>query len=413
MKHERDIFHTVLRPRSRLFLVAVLVVFVLMIGLSGCNRANRVALTPDPTKTPRPTFTPVRLVIQVPTETPVPPTPTEVPPTPTQGPTATPGPTATQGPTATATPTPDPRYNPLTGLKVEDEAMLHRRPIHARIGNDTGIRPQEGLGAADVVYEDIMDGWALTRFTAVFLSEDPPCIRPLRSARLVNLELAPQYDAALVHTGASDRIRWMLSQSTICDLDEFFHPQPYSILKGYDWRGRFYTDPERVHAYLKKQGKELDALKPGLGFEFSQEGEPAPTGTVAESAHIPLPKLCVVDWKYDAEQGVYLRWVANEPHLDGNTGQQIAVSNVIIQYAAHEATDIVEDSLGNTAIRIVLQGEGPVQICRDGVMIEGKWQRHDLEEFTRFVDADGQPIPLKPGKTWVQFVPLDYELEFK
>ena len=73
----------------------------------------------------------------------------------------------------------------------------------------------------------------------------------------------------------------------------------------------------------------------------------------------------------------------------------------------------MEDSLGNTAIRIVLQGEGRAQICRDGVMIEARWQRHTLEQVTRFVDAAGQPILLKPGKTWVQFVPLDYEPEFQ
>jgi len=401
MRDERHSFTTLAKPRPRFLLATGLAVLILMIGLCGCSGSERTPPTAYPTKTPRPTFTPVRLVIEMSTETPVPPTATEIPPTPTSGPTATP------------TPTPDPYLNPLTGLRVKDPGVLRRRPIHARIGNDPSIRPQEGLGAADVVYEDIMDGWSLTRFTAVFLSEDPPRIRPLRSARLVNLELAPQYDAALVHTGASDKIRWLLSQSTICDLDEFFHPEPYSILQGYDWRGRFYTDPGRIHAYLRKQGKELDTLKPGMGFVFSEEGEPAPSGTPATSVHIPLPKLCVVDWKYDPEQGVYLRWVAGEPHLDGNTGQQITASNVIIQYAAHEATDIVEDSLGNTAIRIVLQGEGPVQICRDGVMIEGKWERHSLEEFTRFVDADGQPIPLKPGKTWVQFVPLDYEVEFK
>ena len=301
----------------------------------------------------------------------------------------------------------------MTGLLVEDPNKLRRRPIHARIGNDPSIRPQEGLGVADVVYEDIMDGWSLTRFTAVFLSDDPPRIRPLRSARLVSLELTPQYDAALVHTGASDRIRWLLSQSGIVDLDEFFHPQPYSILQGYDWRGRFYTDPERVHSYLQKQGLEIITLRPGIGFSFFKEGDPIPVGTAAANVHIPYPRWCVVDWKYDPQLGVYLRWVAAEPHLDGNTGQQIAAANVIIQYAAHEATDIVEDSLGNTAIRIVLEGEGRVQISRNGVMTEGKWQRHATEEFTRFVDMNGQPIRLKPGRTWVQMVPPDYEVRFE
>jgi len=253
-----------------------------------------------------------------------------------------------------------------------------------------------------------MDGWALTRFTAVFLAEDAPRIRPLRSARLVSLELTPQYDAALVHTGASDPIRWELSQSDICDLDEYFNSTPYSILEGYDWRGRFYTSSERVHDYLESKG--LETSGPTGGFVFSPEGDSAPAGAPANSIHIPYPKLCVVDWKYDADRGSYLREVQGVPHADGNTDEQIAAQNVVIFYAPHEATDIVEDSLGNTAIRIVLTGEGELQVCRDGVLIEGTWARTELHEMARFLDSDGNPIPLKPGKTWIQFVPVDYEV---
>ncbi|MCG2767865.1 MAG: DUF3048 domain-containing protein [Anaerolineae bacterium] len=374
--------------------VIVVVVLGILLALSGCS-SNNPTPTTVPTKTPKPTFTPDRpTIIALPTETP---SPTIVLPTPTY--------------TPVPTPTQDPNINPLTGLHVEDPAVLQRRPIHARIGNDPSIRPQEGLGAADIVYEDIMDGWALTRFTAVFLAEDPPRIRPLRSARLVSLELAPQYDAALVHTGASDPIRFKLSESDIRDLDEYFNSKPYSILEGYDWRGRFYTDSQRIHDYLEEKGWETSG--PSEGFVFSTEGSTPPGGAPASTIHIPYPKLCVTDWAFDPDAGVYLREVQGTPHLDGNTDEQIRAANVIIFYARHEATDIVEDSLGNTAINIVLRGEGRVQICRDGVVIDGKWQRNELQEFTRFLDNDGKLIPLKPGKTWVQLVPVEYEVVIK
>jgi len=379
--------------RLGLFFVALGVV----LALSACSSGSPPPATTVPTKTPRPTFTPGHpTMTALPTETP---SPTIVLPTPTF--------------TPVPTPTRDPYVNPLTGLRVEDPSVLHRRVLHVRIGNDPIIRAddQEGLSAADVVYEDIMDGWALTRFTAVFLSEDPPRIRPLRSARLVSLELAPQYDAALVHTGASDPIRWRLSQSDVCDLDEYFNSKPYSILQGYDWRGRFYTTSKRIHDYLREKG--LETSGPTQGFVFSPEGSPPPDGSPATTIHIPYPKLCVVDWTYDPGTGTYLRAVQGEPHTDANTGKQIAAANVVIVYARHEATDIVEDSLGNTAINIVLTGEGKLQVCRDGVVIDGQWQRNERKELTRFLDKDGNPIPLKPGKTWIQLVPVDYEVEIK
>lgn len=391
MKHNVTAFKRVWL--SSYMRAVVLVVALSM--LSGCSRGNPSPTT-APTKAPKPTFTPGRpaTIIALPTETP---SPTVVPPTPTF--------------TPVPTPTRDPDINPFTGLHAEDPAVLQRRPLHVRVGNDPIIRPQEGLGAADIVYEDIMDGWALTRFTAVFLAGDPPRIRPLRSARLVSLELAPQYDAALVHTGASDPIRWRLSESDVCDLDEYFNSKPYSILEGYDWRGRFYTDSQRIHDYLEEKGWETAG--PSEGFVFSPEGSAPAEGIPVSTIHIPYPKLCVVDWTFEPGTGTYLREVQGSPHTDGNTDEQIAAANVVILYARHEATDIVEDSLGNTAINIVLTGEGQVQICRDGVLIEGKWQRNELNEMTRFLDSAGDPIPLKPGKTWIQLVPVDYEVEIK
>ncbi|HUV94544.1 MAG TPA: DUF3048 domain-containing protein, partial [Anaerolineae bacterium] len=124
-----------------------------------------------PTHTPRPTFTPVS------TDTPVP-TATN---TATAMPTSVP---ITSTPTEVPTATPDPRINPLTGLRVSDPALLRRRVLAVRIGNDPSIRPQEGLAGAEIVYEEIMDGWAVTRFTALYLANEAERLRPIRSARL-------------------------------------------------------------------------------------------------------------------------------------------------------------------------------------------------------------------------------------
>ena len=302
-------------------------------------------------------------------------------------------------------PTIDPNISPLTGLRASDLSLLHRRVLAARIGNDPQIRPQEGLGQADIVYEEIMEGWTLTRFTALFLDANVERIRPLRSARLVSLSIAPQYDAALVHTGASDTIRWLISQASFVDLDQYFHPEPYSILAGYDWRGRMYTSVERIHECLRNKGWESDALIKGYSFDPT-----VPVGASASSIHIPYPAQCIVDWNYDPSTGRYLRMVQEKAHLDGLTQEQIAAENVIIFCAEHKKTDIVEDSLGSTAIDIVITGSGRAQVCRDGVVIEGRWVQNFPDELIQYYDASGTLIPLRPGKTWIQFVPVDYDV---
>jgi hypothetical protein len=370
-------------------LIAVLALGLVMVGCSAAPEPPATA-TPEPLKTPKPTFTPV------PTDTPVA--------VATLAPTATPvPPTATPEPTATL----DALVNPLSGLRVADEALLHRRPLAVRVGNDASIRPQEGLGQAEIVYEEIMEGRTLTRFTAIFYASNASRIRPIRSARLVSLAIAPQYDAALVHSGASDQIRWLISQAGFVDLDQYFHPDPYGVLEGYDWRGRMYASVQAVHAYLTEQGLEREA--PIAGYLFAAD---APMGQAATAVHVPYPELCVVDWSYDASSGRYLRQVQGQPHLDGLTSKQIGAENVVVLYAEHNKTDIVEDSLGSTAIDIVLTGSGRVQVFRDGVVATGEWRQTTSSPLIQFYDAENNLIPLKPGQTWIELVPPDYEVTF-
>ena len=84
-------------------------------------------------------------------------------------------------------------------------------------------------------------------------------------------------------------------------------------------------------------------------------------------------------------------------HVDGNTGAQLAVDNVIVQYVPHQATDIVEDSLGSTSIRLDLFGSGQAIVFRDGQAFEGTWRSESRGDTPRFFDASGAEIPLKPG----------------
>lgn len=377
---------------ARARIAPVLLALALTLGaLTACGGEDPVAMLPAIDATTVGTLTP--------------------PPSNTPAPTSTNTPTATvtRTPTATPTPTRNPNVNPLTGLAVDDVALLNRRPLAVRIGNDPVARPQDGLGFADVVLEEVMDGWSVTRFTAIVYGEDAERLRPLRSARLSSMAIAPQYDAASVHSGASDRVRWLISQSGILDLDEFFHPSPYRLLSGYDWRGRMYTTSELIHEYLAAKG--LERSEPIEGYLFDET--PPEAGEAATSIHIPYPSSSIVDWAYDEAQGRYLRSVTGVPHLEGLTMEQLVADNVILLYTEHRATDIVEDINGATAIDIVLSGEGRAQICRDGVVLEATWQQATPGALIRYYDEDGEEILLRPGKTWIQLVPTDYAVEIE
>jgi len=365
------------RNRGRRVMVSSLAVALAALAGVGCR--SRATPTPTPTATSTPTR----------------PLPVA---------TSTKAPTAT--PTVSPTPTANPNRNPLTGLSVPDRAVLQRPPILARIGNDAPIRPQAGLSQADIVYEDIMDGWSVTRLTAIFLSEDPEVIAPIRSARLVCIELANQYQGVLVHSGASDQVRWLISQESFTNLDEFYHPQPFYYVNEFGWMGRLHTSAPAIRDYLEANGWNRPVKL--RGFLFSDR---VPKGEDGTSVYVPYPGSSDVTFEYDKSTGRYLRWVAGVPHTDRNTGEQLAVSNVIVQFVEHQPTDIVEDTNGATSIRIVMTGRGPAWVFRDGVLVKGYWERSEKKEMTRFLAEDGTELGLKPGRTWVELVPPDYEIE--
>jgi hypothetical protein len=373
---------TLIRPLRLLILC-----WLVLIAACSTPTVTPTPEPPTPTRLPRPTFTP----LPEPTNTPVPPTPIPLD-TPIIQPLAD-----TSTTVATRTPA---DVNPLTGLKVDDPKKLQRRPLLVRIGNDPIIRPQTGLSSADLVFEEIMDGWSMTRMTAVYLAEDPETVGPVRSARLINLELAPQFDGALAHSGASDRIRWLISQASFVNLDEFFNPEPYWYKPNADWRGRLFTGVPRLRNYLRKKGLEQAVHLDSWTFDPSP-----PSGQSATTIELPYPRRSEVRWKYNSASSTYLRWDGGEPHTDAATARQLSAANVIVLFAQHEKTDIVEDTNGATAIQIVLSGQGKVLLCRDGVAVEGTWQREETGDLIQFYDTTGQPLKLKPGNSWIEVVP--------
>ncbi|MBN1221533.1 MAG: DUF3048 domain-containing protein [Anaerolineae bacterium] len=310
-------------------------------------------------------------------------------------------------PTPSGPPPPDITHpaniNPLTGLPVDDPAVLRRRPLMVRIGNDPGARPQVGLNSADVVYEEITEWW-VTRFTAIFLSQTPTTVAPIRSARLINVQLVPQYQGALAHSGGSDAVRWEISQVPIANLDEFYNPQPYFYRPNEGWQTRLAINAEAARNYLVANN--LDAPVALSGFLFSDTIE---GGEPAENIFIAYPRATsFTQWSYDAASGQYLRFVSDLPLVDFYDGQ-VSADNVIIYFAEHQETDIVEDTNGATSIRIIMNGRGPAWFFRDGVLNKGYWET-DGSRTPYFACEDGSPYSLKPGHTWVEVVPTYFTI---
>ena len=305
-----------------------------------------------------------------------------------------------------------PGVNPLTGLTVADPGALRRRPLAVKISNaPDSVRPQAGIGRADLVFEHYVEG-RLTRFTAIFWTTTPPRVGSVRSARLIDLDVPVMYGALFAYSGASEPIRQQIAASS-------FAPRAYEgVTVGaplyyrdpqIDAPHNLFVIPAQVWARAAADGVN-DSPDDLGGMVFSAT---PPKGGFAARRITLTYGPDVVRWDYDARTGRYARFDDGEPHRDADTGEQVTAANVVLIYARHqEDLSIVESEWQGRkdySIHIQLSPLGPATLFRDGRLVQGVWQRQEADELlTLWADPDATRLYLKPGNTWFQVVPLDF-----
>ena len=347
-----------------------------------------------------------------------------VPPTPTAAVTLPPAiitPQATEAPpTPEVTPTPDTVVlaakaaafagrNPLTGEEVTDPESLNRRPIAVKLSNAPAdyTRPQAGLNDADIIFEHWTEG-AVTRFTALFYGTVPPNVGPVRSARLIDLELPAMYDAMLAFSGASVGVNQRLNASDFSD----------RLLRAAE--PGFYRTGDTSKAFEHTLYIRMDQLWQAVADKglntapvfgtYNAFTEVAPEGGSPAGKIFIDYKTEKVEWVWDAEIGKFRRWMDFEEHVDANTEEQVTAANVIFLTPYHVNDANICEQINNgvcaaLSIEIQLWGSGPAVVFRDGQRFDVTWHRDGRNDQLTFTDTAGNPFPLQIGNTWVQLVP--------
>jgi hypothetical protein len=297
---------------------------------------------------------------------------------------------------------------------VSDAALLGRRPLAVKIVNAPPCaRPQYGLDEAAVVFEHYVEAWS-TRFTAIFYGDAVEKVGAIRSSRLIDLELPAIFDAVLVTSGSSAGVKQRLLASDFSDRIISYElgagcpplcQVPVDSVPCADTEHTMFADARDLHGRTAELG--LDDRPDLSGWAFS--AQPLARGRPAELVHVNFLNA-PVDWEYDEGQGRYLRSQNGNRHVDAETRMRLAAANVVVLYAHHLYTDIRE-SANFYSLEIQFWGQGRALLFRDGQAFEGQWLRPERDGLFQLVDATGAPIPLKPGRTWFEFAPLDSSAE--
>ncbi|TCS80606.1 DUF3048 domain-containing protein [Tepidibacillus fermentans] len=277
-------------------------------------------------------------------------------------------------------------YAPLTGLPVDHE--LNQRLIGVMINNHSKARPQSGLNQADIVYEILAEGM-ITRFLAVYQSQEPEIIGPVRSIRPYYLDIMKGLDALIVHAGASDEADAILKRGSLPDVDGLVGEGRYF------WRAKFrkaphnlYTSTEKIKQYASDHGYRLVGEIPSILF---LKEEDIVTGQPAKNISIEYYPKYIVGYQYDEATKLYKRTINQQPHTDLETKEQLTARNVLVIRAKHW-------SIGNTKRGIDIDGQGKGYLFQNGVgkAIDWKMQNGMIRAYVNGVEQG-----LYPGKTWI------------
>ncbi len=374
------------------------------------------ACAAPPTAAPAPAASPsaARSPIPVPSATPFPTAPPFI-----LRPSATPPPPATlvSLDSIVATPTPD-DYNPLTGLRLANPALLNRRPMAVKISNfpRASARPQYGLLNADHVYEYYLED-ELTRFIGVFYGQDAERVGPVRSGRPFDEIILRSYKAILAFGFADSRIIQQWIHSDIAPFLVIEKPDncpPMCRIGSPHEYNTLFTNTAQLSQYVSARGASNDRQALG-GLHF---GAAIATQRRALRMEIRFSPMSYHYWQYDQVSGRYLRWQDAEraapgeetyqPLVDGLSGQQVQADNVIVlfvpvgYYFWSKDTEIYD---------IRWSGAGQGYALREGHIYPIEWKKprqNDLVELS----INGRPYPLRPGVTWFEMLDPNGDPQF-
>lgn len=290
-------------------------------------------------------------------------------------------------------PKPTTEASRLTGVQIEP-SLNGRAVTGVMIENSPDARPQSGLLTAGTVFEAVAEG-GITRFLALYLESQPDYIGPVRSSRPYYLDWLLPFEAAYAHAGGSPDALAQIKQLGVRDMDQFANPGAYERVS------QRYA-PHNLYTSMAK----LDALRQQKGFTTStftswprKAEAPANPPTVTSIDFKVSSYLYNPHYDYDPATNNYKRSEGGKPHTDERTGAQLNPKVVIaLIMSSGIASDGTHTNYGTT-------GSGPMFVFQDGGVTTGTWQKADRKAPFVFTGADGQPLKLNPGQTWLTMVP--------
>ena len=280
---------------------------------------------------------------------------------------------------------------PLTGLDVEgDDSSAQTYPVMVtKIDNTESSAPQQGLGSADLVVEELVEG-GMTRLAVFFYSEIPGEVGPVRSMRASDIGIVSPVDARVVTSGAA----------------------PVTINRVSDAGIKFYGEgaPGFTRATDRSAPYNLMADISALVDTFTEQAEARPDDYLPWGDAEDLPKGKKAT-SFAADFGNH---VTNWTFADGGyasensyaaEGDEFPADSVLVLRV--EVGDAgYRDPAGNPVPETKLEGEGKAFLFHDGRVVTATWSKRGLDQPLSLSTKKGT-LEVPAGHVWLELVPTD------
>jgi hypothetical protein len=282
----------------------------------------------------------------------------------------------------------------LTGvqLSLDDAAgaaLLARPVLVTKMDNSPAAMPQIGIEQADLVIELKVEG--ISRYMTLFQSKDVQQAGPIRSARTSDPDLLAMFGRPLVAwSGGNENVsQVMLNTPWIQSLNQSQAPDAYFRSKAKKAPHNLILDVPKLYTYADQP-----PVLPSQLFNYVTPGQdPGGTPVFGFDTKVGMSPLGFV---WDPATSTWLRWSNNRRHL-AESGGQIAPTNVVVLETPYAAS--AADSRSPEAQTI---GFGNAWVFTQGRMTVGTWERSSREQPWKLTSAEGQPMLLTPGTTFVE-----------
>jgi hypothetical protein len=278
---------------------------------------------------------------------------------------------------------------PLTGEQVPDgqEAEKEHPVMVLKMDNTSSSAPQVGLGKADLVVEELVEG-GVTRLAAFYYSKIPGKVGPVRSMRASDIGIVKPVGGAMVTSGAAgvtiDRINdagiKFFAEGAKGFYRESGRSAPYNL----------FTDMAKTATLAKKEAARPDDYLPWGEASALPKGQPATTIAASFSGGH------TTNWVFGKKGYVNENTFAAEG--DEFPADTVLVLRVKVGDAGYT------DPAGNPVPETKFEGKGAALLFHNGRLVRGTWAKKSLKAPITLSTRAGKLV-VPAGKVWIELVP--------